>query len=220
MDNKPHYKMSSIVFIIFFSISLLVFVPNYTTSFDLPRSGRVIAVFDGDTIMLKGGIKIRYLGIDAPEIAHDDKPADCYGREAKWYNHKLVYGKIVTLKYDREKKDRHGRLLAYVYTPDGKCVNAELIKHGYAFVFRKPEGFKKLVHFLRLQDLAMQKRRGMWGFCKTKRERFYIGNKNSFVFHRPSCPYGKRTSIRNRIIFRTREEAFREGFHPCRRCKP
>ncbi len=221
MAHRKNPKQNIFAIITFFTTSLLIFA-FYSPVFSkgLPHSGRVVAVFDGDTIMLEGGIKVRYLGIDAPEIAHDDKPADCYGPEAKLYNHRLVYGKTVILKYDREKIDRHGRLLAYVYLPGGKCVNAELIRRGYAFVFRRPEGFKKLIRFLRLQNQAMLEKRGMWGHCRVKREKYYIGNKRSFVFHRPSCKYGRRTGIRNRIIFNSREEAFREGFHPCRRCKP
>lgn len=187
----------------------------------LPNSGRVVAVFDGDTIMLEGGYKVRYLGIDAPEIEHDDRPADCYGYEAKQFNAALVMGKIVSLRYDSTQvTDRYGRLCAYIFLPNGNCVNEILVREGYAWVLRKPESFRLLNQLLRLQDKAISDKKGIWGKCAKKPEAYYIGNKRSFVFHRPSCPFGQSMSPRNVLKLRTREDAFRKGFYPCRRCKP
>jgi micrococcal nuclease len=186
----------------------------------LPSSGKVVSVFDGDTILLDTGEKVRYLGIDAPEVAHEDHPAECYGTKAKKANGKWVFNKRVTLRYDREKKDRYGRLLAYVFSPEGKCVNEEMLRAGYAFVFKISKGFERFKSFLSIQRGAMRNRRGMWGACTVKLEDHYRGNRNSFIFHRPECPFGKRTSKKNRIRFETRESAFEEGYRPCRRCKP
>ena len=221
MDRRLARRFTVASLLLFFVMAFtdLLLLPAFSGS-HLPRSGEVAIVFDGDTVMLRSGAKVRYLGIDSPEVAHDDQRGDCYGEEAKRYNRRLVLGKRVRLEYDREKRDHYGRLLAYVYLPDGRCVNEELIKKGYAFVLRRPEGFKKLYHFLQLQRRAIQRRVGMWGYCRVDPEEFYIGNRRSFVFHRPSCPYGRQTARRNAIIFHSREEAFAEGFRPCRRCKP
>jgi len=186
----------------------------------LPHQGRVKAVFDGDTILLESGEKIRYLGIDAPETAHDDSPADCMGDEAREANARLVLHRSVTLRYDEEKRDRYGRLLAYVHAPDGTCVNEALLRSGHAFVFRKNGGLRRFREFLRVQREAMGEHRGLWGECSVKLEDFYLGNENSFVFHRPDCHYGKRMSRRNRVRFDSRLSAFHEGYRPCRRCKP
>ncbi|SFM93433.1 thermonuclease family protein [Thermodesulforhabdus norvegica] len=198
-----------------------VLTTSGSTAFDPPGEGRVVAVFDGDTIMLEGGIKVRYLGIDTPEVEHDDNPADCFGPEAARANASMVMGKRVKLRYDpAQLRDRHGRLLAYVYLSDGRCVNEVLIRDGYGWVLRKPEGFQKLLHFLDLQRSAIKQKKGLWGACPVKAEPFYVGNRRSFVFHRPSCPFGRSISPRNAVKFITREDAFNQGFHPCRRCKP
>jgi len=63
-------------------------------------------VDDGDSIVLQDGRHVRYIGINAPEIQHDDRPAEPFGYEAKSLNKEFVYQKDVRLEYDREKKDR------------------------------------------------------------------------------------------------------------------
>lgn len=186
----------------------------------LPSSGIVVAVFDGDTLSLHTGERVRYLGIDAPEVAHPEAPADCYGEEARRFNRELVLHKMVYLRYDQVKTDSHGRLLAYVFTADGRCVNAEMLINGYALIFRSEEGFEKFSEFLAHQRRAIRERRGMWGQCTVKPSNYYLGNRRSHVFHRPDCSYGRTTGVRNRIRFETRNAALEEAFSPCRRCRP
>ncbi len=185
-----------------------------------PAGGVVVAVFDGDTVLLDSGEKIRYLGIDAPEVAHSGSTADCYGHEAKALNEKLVRRQRVTLRYDRTAIDVHGRWLAYVFLPDGRCVNAELVAQGCALVFRSAEGFSKLDELLSLQRDAMRNQRGLWGQCRVKPSEYYLGNRRSYIFHRPGCSYGRQTGSSNRTRIDSRTAAFEAGLSPCRRCKP
>lgn len=185
-----------------------------------PSEGKVAAVFDGDTIQLETGERIRYLGIDAPEVAHGRDSADCYAYEAKTANSQWVLNKRVVLRYDRETRDSHGRLLAYVFLPDGRCVNEDLLRGGFAWVFRPSEGFLRWKEFVSCQRDALRSHRGMWGSCSRESAPSYVGNRQSFVFHRPDCPFGKLTAKKNRVIFSTRVGGLEEGFSPCRRCKP
>ncbi|MCU0571984.1 MAG: thermonuclease family protein [Syntrophobacteraceae bacterium] len=186
----------------------------------MPASGVVVKVFDGDTVLLGSGEKIRYLGIDAPEVAHGNTPADCHGQEAKALNERLVLRQRVDLRYDRIQTDSHGRLLAYVHLPDGRCVNSELVLQGCAVVFRSPEGFSRFHELLAHQKAAMRDRRGLWGQCRVKPSDHYLGNRRSYVFHRPDCPFGRQTGSGNRVRFDSRLTAFEAGFSPCRRCRP
>jgi micrococcal nuclease len=185
-----------------------------------PSSGLVVAVFDGDTVLLADGNKVRYLGIDAPEVAHGKDPADCFGDEARKANGDLVFHRQVKLEYDKERVDSYGRLLAYVFTPDGKCVNAEMMRGGYACVLRFSDPFSRLDEFLGLQHEAIRSRRGMWDGCSKELSPYYIGNRRSFVFHRSTCPLGKKVSRRARVQFQTRWMGLEEGFRPARCCKP
>ncbi len=90
----------------------------------------VTKVFDGDTLLLSSGEKVRLIGIDCPEAYESDKlfrdarrthndveVIKAQGRQAKEVMVKLVQGKRVVLEYDLERRDQYGRLLAYVYVP-------------------------------------------------------------------------------------------------------
>jgi len=119
-------------------------------------------VIDGDTIELDNGVTVRYIGIDTPETKHPSKPGEYFGKEATEYNRKLVEGKKVKLVFDVQEKDKYGRLLAYVYLPDGTFVNAELVKGGYAQVATFPPNVKHQELFLKLQREAQRENRGLW----------------------------------------------------------
>jgi len=125
----------------------------------------VARIVDGDTIIVYlNGVKerIRYIGMDTPETKHPRKPVQYCGREASEENRRLVEGKTVTLVYDVEKRDRYGRLLAYVYV-DGIFVNAELVKRGYAMAYTYPPNVAHSNEFAEYQRQARMKGLGLWG---------------------------------------------------------
>lgn len=122
----------------------------------------VDSVTDGDTIRLTNGERVRYIGIDAPELWESVETMSQAGRAAKRQNEKLVAGKRVLLALDRQKRDRFGRLLAYVHTKDGTFVNAELLRAGYAGTLRVPPNTKHSEEFERLLAEARAQKRGLW----------------------------------------------------------
>jgi micrococcal nuclease len=125
---------------------------------------KVVAVLDGDTIIIGGGDKVRYAGLDTPETHHPDKLPQYCGQEAFEANRRLVAGKTVRLEFDERRHDKYGRLLAYVYV-DSLFVNAELIRQGYAQVSTYKDNQRHHREFARLQQSAIAARRGMWGGC-------------------------------------------------------
>ncbi|MFQ5945595.1 MAG: thermonuclease family protein [Anaerolineae bacterium] len=128
------------------------------------QSARVLRALDGDTIEIEGGERIRYIGIDAPELGSDSNGPACYAPEAEEKNRELVRGKTVELLSDAEDRDQHGRLLRYVFV-DGVFVNAELARLGYAEArsfapnLRFRQLFTQLAHRARLDGL------GLWSAC-------------------------------------------------------
>jgi micrococcal nuclease len=128
------------------------------------RVAKVVAVLDGDTIVISGGEKVRYAGLNTPESHHPDKLPEYCGREAVEANRRLVAGKTVRLEFDARRRDQYGRLLAYVYV-DSLLVNAELIRQGYAQVSTYKENQRYHAEFERLQQHAIAARRGLWGGC-------------------------------------------------------
>lgn len=127
------------------------------------RENQVKRVIDGDTIELLGGERVRYIGIDTPEIKHRNAEVRKMAKIAKKINRRLVGRKEVILEYDVEKRDKYGRLLAYVFLEDGTFVNAKLIRRGYALIFTVTPNVKYADLFLKLQREARKKKRGFWG---------------------------------------------------------
>jgi endonuclease YncB( thermonuclease family) len=184
------------------------------------KRGRVRWVVDGDTIVLTGGERVRYAGIDSPEVTHDDEPGEPYGDEARRFNRKLVLNRWLKLELSEELRDRYGRLLAYVFLEDGTFVNGELVQQGYAHLTRRQSKVRYWERLLNLQRQALKEKRGIWSLPVAKPEKRYLGNKRSWVFHRPHCQFGLKTAVHNRVFFANRYEALYHGFSPGRRCKP
>ncbi|HET7501339.1 MAG TPA: thermonuclease family protein [Kofleriaceae bacterium] len=128
-----------------------------------PREATVERVIDGDTIVLPGGLKVRYLLVDTPEAT--DGHAECYGANAARFNADLVLGKTVQLTYDVQCEDRFGRTIAYV-TVGGQDVSRLLIERGYACVLHiPPDGDARADELAALQAEARAAGRGLWGAC-------------------------------------------------------
>jgi micrococcal nuclease len=124
----------------------------------------VVDVIDGDTIKVAvaGRIeRVRYIGMNTPEIRHPPPGAQPGGREAAEVNRRLVLGRTVRLEFDVQERDRHGRWLAYVYVGD-VMVNAELLRLGYAQVMTIPPNVVHQQRFLDLEREARAGRRGLW----------------------------------------------------------
>ena len=123
-------------------------------------------VVDGDTIIVEiDGKKerIRLIGVDTPETVHPNKPVEHYGKEASAFTKKLAEGEMVRLECDddTQRRDRYGRLLAYVYLPDGTFLNAEIIKQGYGFAYTRFP-FKYMEQFRQYERSARETGTGLW----------------------------------------------------------
>ena len=174
-------------------------------------------VNDGDTIVLNSGQRVRYIGINTPEIDHEDQNAQPYGYQAKSYNQMLVESRKVRLEYDVERQDRYGRRLAYVFLPDRTFVNARLLEAGLAYyLYRKPNS-KYGDILLKAQQDAMGKKKGLWrNWGET--EQMYIGNRNSKRFHVSGCKLAEKINSRNRVLFSSKWSAFYSGYAPSSKC--
>jgi micrococcal nuclease len=156
---RPHPKMSYKKRIqIFFPF---LFVVLFLTSLYGQDVVRVKHVVDGDTLLLNNGERVRLIGVDTPETKHPQKPVEHFGEEAYRFTQRMVEGKDVRLEYDQTRRDRYGRILAYVFLMDGTFVNAEIIRQGYGFVYTKYP-FKYLDEFRGYEKEARETGRGLW----------------------------------------------------------
>lgn len=116
-------------------------------------AGKVLAVLEGDAIVIDcaGMIEVGLYGIDAPEIA---QPA---GREAQFFVSSITLNKTVNLV--EKKRDEQGRISGIVILPDGKNLNREIVRAGYAWYHEAASKDKVLSD---LEKGAREKKIGLW----------------------------------------------------------
>lgn len=174
-------------------------------------------VIDGDTVILTNGKKVRFIGINTPEIDHNNNQAEPFGHAARTFTEKLIESKRIRLEYGQEKRDQYGRLLAYVFLQDNTFVNLQLVQFGLATYFYKPPNLKYADSLLQAQKDAMTGKRGLWHIWSEKKQS-YMGNRKSKRFHLPGCKYGSKTASTNRVDFSRQWDAYWEGYSPCTKC--
>jgi micrococcal nuclease len=161
--KQTKLKTVNLISILFF-ISTAVFYLAYE-KYPFARNGtgiRVSAVHDGDTVSVilhNTEKKVRLIGIDAPELAQ--KP---WGEEAKKYLESLLTANNweVTLEYDVEQNDQYGRILAYLWTEDGKFINLMMVRNGYAMLYTVSPNAKHAGELKAAQKEARDGRHGIW----------------------------------------------------------
>ena len=185
-----------------------------------PQEALVVRIIDGDTLMLAGGIRVRVLGLDAPEMEKDGQPADFLAHQAKAVLAELTLNKTIALEYDRLRYDQYGRLLAYLFLPDHTLVNAELVRRGLARVYFIAPNLRYQKALLTAQQEAIEAQRGVWQQLLQQDEPFYLGNRNTLRLHRPKCPLAEPMASANRVRFTSLKSAYLQGYSPCRSCRP
>ena len=123
---------------------------------------RVKTVYDGDTVVLENGRRIRLLGINTPEVQHKDKLAEAGGEDARaWLINKLQHVKV-RLEFDVEKTDKYGRTLAHLFTEKKEHINLSLVKAGLATISIYPPNLLYVNELLAAENKAEQGRLGIW----------------------------------------------------------
>lgn len=140
---------------------------DFTETEQIQQWYPVTKVVDGDTFWVDDGtskgIKIRLIGIDAPESQKRWKKEEgYYGKESKAYLTKLLKDKKVRLETDIDSLDRYGRTLSYVYFEDDTFLNAQMVQEGYAVLMTVSPNVKHADLFYKLQVQARENNRGLW----------------------------------------------------------
>jgi micrococcal nuclease len=150
-------KLLSIIPVLFLLISAI--------GCSAPTAPLCTRVIDGDTIEVNiSGIihKVRYIGIDTPELDDTRPEFRALAQEATRYNRELVEGKTIRLEQDVSETDRYGRLLRYVYV-EGIFVNAELVIEGLAWAKSYPPDTKYQSILEEAEAVARGDKTGIWG---------------------------------------------------------
>lgn len=134
-------------------------------------SAKVVRVIDGDTIDVSQNgkiVKVRLLGINAPETVGQNKSGECFGPEASERLRAVLNGGEVRLETDpsQDLRDKYGRFLAYVFLPNDANVGELMIEKGFAreYTYTRPYEFQK--EFKKAEASARGARRGLWSVCQ------------------------------------------------------
>lgn len=134
----------------------------------------VSRVVDGDTLIAARGeetLRVRLIGIDAPESVHPTKEVACFGKEASAHLQELAAERVVTLQVDASQgmTDTYGRTLAYVIRDDGVNLNEQMLRDGFAYeyTYHASAPYELRAVFVDAQREARAAGRGLWaaGAC-------------------------------------------------------
>jgi micrococcal nuclease len=159
--------------------SCAIFRENSADDLNLIRV-RITRVIDGDTAYARfpGGRerKVRFIGVDAPEINHPVKGIEPFGPVAEAYTRSKLEGELLWLEIDTRERDQYGRILAYLWLsiPEEiseseireKMFNARLLIEGYAFQVIFPPNVKYVDYFTLFSAEARDNNRGLWGLTE------------------------------------------------------
>jgi micrococcal nuclease len=161
-----YYREKALLWSAFF-ISLLVdpfvvFGANCAPD-HIGQYAKVTKIYDGDTLRLNDGRKLRFIGINTPELAYDDKPDEPLAQEARHRLTQLIPpGSQIGLVYGKQRKDRHQRTLAHVFTHDGLNVSSALVKEGLAFAIVVPPNDRYVECYFGVEQQARKQGKGIW----------------------------------------------------------
>jgi len=138
----------------------------------LPQAGGEAAAVvtsdvDGDTVHVRVAgrdEKVRFIGVDTPEVSWYGRQGECYGPQAALYTRHRLVGQTVRLAFDVRLRDVYGRLLAYVYL-GGELFNRTLVRLGYATNDPVPPDTRMESLFASTEAAARSRGAGLWSAC-------------------------------------------------------
>ena len=146
---------------------ILFLITHATLACDLDRidqKANITWVYDGDTVKLSEGEKVRLIGINTPELGRDGAPDEPYAQQAKKTLERLfaTQGNKVLLRFDASRTDRHERLLAHVYLSSRESVSASMLSQGLATALTVPPNDWNLKCYRNAESEAQKKKIGIW----------------------------------------------------------
>lgn len=121
----------------------------------------VVHIYDGDTLQLGQGQRVRLIGINAPEIGRDGRPDQPGAREAARWLEQRVKGQKVYLLPGAERKDRYGRLLAHLYW-QGELISEQMVRQGLGFALAAGSGDRLADCLFQAEQEARADAKGVW----------------------------------------------------------
>lgn len=152
------------------------------------ETAQVTHVYDGDTIKLADGRKLRLIGINTPERGRDGKPNEPFYLAAKKQLQDIISksNNKVKIVFGEDKRDRYKRLLAHIFTINNENITKTLIQKGMGFAVVIPPNIHFLSCYQHAEQLAKKNKRGIWNHQYSKATNVTSLNKSARGFHQIS----------------------------------
>ena len=147
-----------------------------------PTEGTVTHIPDGDTVHLEGGVKLRLIGLNAPEVAHHNRAGEPGGEAARRFLRTRLDQRRVRLEHDAERRDRYDRELVHLYDDQGHSINELLLREGHAWLAPYPPNLRHIERYAAAEAEARTARRGLWALPRygVTDTRGVLDQRNSF----------------------------------------
>ncbi|MCP5162624.1 MAG: thermonuclease family protein [Hahellaceae bacterium] len=123
-------------------------------------------VFDGDTVLLEDGRKVRLIGVNTPETGKKGVASEPLADEAMREARRFVSAsRSVRILFETERADRYGRSLAHLVNESGESLEKRLIDRGLGFSVTFPPNLAFRECLQRAEDSARRSRVGIWGMA-------------------------------------------------------
>ncbi|WP_194269999.1 thermonuclease family protein [Candidatus Methylospira mobilis] len=122
----------------------------------------VSRVYDGDTVTLDDGSKVRLLGLNTPEIEGISKHDEPGGQTARAWLKQRIEKKVVRIKTDTVTRDKYQRLLAHIFTLEDRHINLELVEEGLAATDIHPPNLAYVDALVAAEKRAQNANKGLW----------------------------------------------------------
>ena len=191
---------------------------NFST---LRQKAIVEKALTGDTVRLKSGKTLRYIGIEAYPMQSKIPLVREYGEKARAFNEFMVGGREIQIEWDSKIRDELNNLLGYVFLDNGRFVNLEILKAGHAKLRLRAPNIHYAAELRKGESIAQHHKEGIW---KKEPENpfpdaFYIGEKNTKLYYRPNSPELSKIPEAQWVRFNSRVDAKMAGYRPCPSCR-
>ncbi|AKI98213.1 hypothetical protein IX53_02385 [Kosmotoga pacifica] len=158
------------------SLLAILFVLGACSLYLTGATVSVLSITDGDTIRIlydydrdgyPENIPLRYIGVDTPELHENSKPMGEFGEEAYQFNKQLIEDSGYVIRIEPHGFDSFGRILAFLYTENGKFINEELIRNGLARPLTYENTAQHSMDFKEAYYEAYNNRRGIFSLYDT-----------------------------------------------------
>jgi len=139
-------------------------LPANCQSAHIDETATVSYVFDGDTVKLGDGRRVRLIGINTPEMGHHDTRTEPFAEAARASLQEMLqaHSNRLSLHYGKEPKDHYGRLLAHGYLDNGEDVAVSLLRQGLATALVVPPNTMAAGCYHEIEQQARTAGRGLW----------------------------------------------------------